>query len=239
MGFYTEGFGGIEEEAARQEEERARGGARRVWLPPLKHGRVVFLDSQPFRINEHALLMNGHYRNWYTCIAGINKQGCPLDKNSKPYHIGFFTIVDVKPWTDKKGVVHKNLKRLLGLKTSELVKLNEKCKLQAEAIGATDFDLRGTEWDIFRSGPKVSSSGDDFTLIRRHEDLTVLFKDELSREAWKDGLEHFEYRTLFEPRKYEDLLQLRAASKVEAEGDGTPTDAGEAAPDAPLDEIPF
>ena len=56
-------------EAAKQEKKY---GPRRLYLKGGTSRDVVFVDDNPACIYEHNPKMNGNWRNWMTCLQGVN-----------------------------------------------------------------------------------------------------------------------------------------------------------------------
>jgi hypothetical protein len=181
-------------ELARQEQARAeaaKNSVRRLWLPASGETTVTILDDAkhpegyplPFVFNEHQLKMNGHWRNWYTCIG----EGCPIcAQDNRPNLMAAYTVINHAEFTDKKGNVRKDETNLLMVKPA----INKILRKAASRRGP----LRGWKVEITRNTEQSYSSGDVFDFLERRE--------------IGDDLQPVNYLELFEPKCVEDLNKL-------------------------------
>lgn len=254
-------------EGLKAEEERlaTQYGPNRVWIPPGGSQEWVFVDDTPFCFHEHNPKINGNWKNWLTCLQGVSEDGVPcceaLGAKSR-YYTGYFTVVDLSKWTDKKGNVHQYEVKLVGAKLKTLKKLERKKKDRGTLVGSI--------YKITREDDKSPNCGDDFEFIRE-ADLTKLFDvanykgkklPELYAKAADDVVQmnvlkktfnlsiddgkivpkipSFNYFNLFEPKDAKTVKSMLAGVQVEGfeDGEGGGKAAGAAAGGADED-VPF
>ena len=148
---------------------------KRIWMPKNSQREIVFVDDDSFNINEHNPKMDGHWKNWLTCVKGVYDPAvcCELleDAGYKRYLVGMFTVVDTDEWTSNKGVQYQYEVKLLPAKYHTLQKLAGK-KEDSEADGRT---MAGSVYRVKRyDNSKSPSCGDDFD-FRREADMAKLF----------------------------------------------------------------
>lgn len=197
--YYTgdEADSALEKEVERQKKAKEDAGKmRRFYLPAEHKSRVTFVDGNvhpkgyklPFAFMEHNLKLNGHWRNWFTCIG----KGCPLcEHGNKPYLATVYTVIDHNKWTDKQGGIHENEPRLFVAKTSAQRIL----KAKAEKKGG----LQGWTVEVTRVKSESPSTGDDFDFEERNGfDISKI--------------EIADYREIFAPKSLEELQEIFSGS---------------------------
>lgn len=170
----------------------AGGGGVRFWMPPGSERNVIFLtdgDKIPI-IWEHAVYLDGSWRNWFTCLQplGISCGLCDYASVNKGKfrrsRVAFATIIDTHEFEDRAGKKHKNTKRLFTAKKDAADILKRKYK----DLITDRHRLRGAMFKIYRSETdKSPSTGNDFT-----------FKKMIDMDKIKDN-EEFDYRTMLAP----------------------------------------
>lgn len=125
----------VDVEAKRKKEEKEEREKRRVfrfWMPEDTSQEITFVDGPthpsgfktPFVYQEHQLKLNGHWKNWFTCLDGMeddegNPIECPLcTAGHTPSLVAAYTVIDHNEWTDKKRVNHKDEVKLFLAKTT-------------------------------------------------------------------------------------------------------------------------
>lgn len=169
--WYDQGYTGM-----KKEEERISqlGGPQRVWVKPQTAGEFVFIDDEPFCFYEHNPKMNGHWRNWITCVKGMADSAPCCDEIGEKtrYYVGYFTVVDCSKWTDKKGNTYQYEVKFLPAKLKTLKKFKRKKEDRIQAGGS---GLIGCLYKAHREDDKSPSIGDEFE-FQREVDLAKLFQ---------------------------------------------------------------
>tara|TARA_Y100000310_G_scaffold206421_1_gene206837 strand:- start:2022 stop:2804 length:783 start_codon:yes stop_codon:yes gene_type:complete len=164
------------------ESPNVNTGPKSFYLPANLTKRVIFLGNAPFTFWQHSLweiTRSGKDRE--VCLKK-NRIGneCPLcDKEMWPSMIGYFTVIDMgdvkrdsegkltlEGWTSDRGVTYQFGKKLLGAKRGGRDKpgVLKKIARLAERHGG---DLTGCVFDIYRSGNKVESCGDEWDFVEK------------------------------------------------------------------------
>jgi len=208
------------------EEESGRGkGIFRFYMPeqakkPGFKTKITFVDDDtkalelladgkkvkiqlPFRCHEHQFHLNGHWRNWFTCLTPMGV-GCPACKaGNEASGIAVWTVIDHSVWTDKSGKTHKDELKLFVVKTTSApFKL---LKQQSEKRGG----LRGCTYEVQRLGDKSPNVGDTFD-----------FEEKKPLDA---ALQPFNYFEVFAPKSPAELIKvlgMAAEAAAGAEGAG-------------------
>lgn len=196
-------------------------GPRRFWIPVAKTVRVIYLDEIPFQLWGHNWKANGNWRNWASCLVknGIDKvcPGCeqPMGKGStmKLYYAGCFTVIELTPWTDKKGVLHEFQHRLFEAKSGSVKRpgtLQRMKKLYAKHGG-----LKGLVVDVEREGDQSAGCGDSFEVIEKvdmgNKDTFGAFarKIGLTPEKWKaNPWKVINYAEMLKPPTVEEFRSM-------------------------------
>lgn len=181
MSWYSTGYEDLQEKADKGYDGDHDNGIRRHWQPPNTMHRLLFLDDEPVTYFEHQFKLNGSWRNWAPCRVR-NKMDdfcflCDHFDKSYPSYIGGHTVIDMTPWTSKKGATfcfgRKMFVAKLGGKDKPGV-LRKLSKLKKK-----HGRLRGLVFDVERTGSKTESCGDDFDLVEKidPEDIAA-YRDE-------------------------------------------------------------
>jgi hypothetical protein len=175
--WYESGFDGIGREDARIS---TLNGPGRLWIPPGERREFVFIDDAPAQIYEHNPKLNGSFRNWMTCLKGIEEKGCPvcdqLGEKTR-YYCGYFSVIDCSKWKDKKGNDHQFELNLLQAKLKTMKKFKRK---KEDAIEAGRAGLAGGLYRATREDDMSPTCGDEFEFVR-DPDMSKLFELALYR----------------------------------------------------------
>lgn len=162
----------IEAEQHRRDEAASQRGSSgklfRFYLPVKTTTQITFLDGpthpqgfpSPFIFKEHQVKLNGHWRNWFTCLAVPGPNGvrgrCPAeDAGDNSALVSAYTIIDHSRW-EKDGKIHENEVKLFVCKMAT----HERLASQAIKRGGS---LRGCRYEVTRgSGDKSVNVGDVF-----------------------------------------------------------------------------
>jgi len=168
MSWFKTGWKDANEEGAKSPFESK--GPRRFWLPPEKSARILFLDEDPTSMWEHSFKMNGQWGNFEPCKTK-NKMDdrcppCDSDKKAFPSFVCFFTVINMTPWFTKKDSREICFQReVFAARMGSKEKPGIAKKL--ERLKASEGRLRGCVYEVYRSGKKTESVGDDFKLIEK------------------------------------------------------------------------
>jgi len=213
----------VKDEVARQEaarEERSRNQIRRWWMRPTdeddeKH--LVFVDDEkhpdgyklPFVFREHNIHLNGHWRNWFTCIEGLpgedgKPQHCPLCRaENRPYLAAAYTVQNRDSYTVKDG----SIRNADGTELNLFVCKTKVYKMIRKA-SKKKKGLRGWLVEVTRTSSDAPNTGDLFEF----EEWNQLPKNVVP----------YDYMTLFMPKSEKELVDILAggaAKEVEAQDD--------------------
>lgn len=124
--------------------------------------REVKLDL-PLVYSEHQLHLDGHWRNWFTCLKPLG-MACPICAGGdNPAQCAAFTIIDHREWTDKQGNKHKDELKLYIVKTSSpTYKLVQKLSTRKKG-------LRGVRVEVSRVGAQSANVGNSFDFLDKVE----------------------------------------------------------------------
>jgi hypothetical protein len=261
--WFDQGYGGI----GREEERIANmSGPFRVWIPAGKSVELVLVDDEPMCIYEHQWKMNGHWRNWATCMQGVHDQVicCQEGGERSRSYVGYLTSIMCTATTDKKGNTYQYEMQLFGAKLKTLKKFRRK----KEENGT----LALTRFKVTREDQNSPSCGDDFERLAEVKDMAKLFelanyrgkkltelwdKAEQNQEsmnrlkrvfqlAFEDGSNQtklirkvvpFNYMELLKPKTPKEMGELFKMSKIESD-DGT-ADKGGGSGGKADEEVPF
>jgi hypothetical protein len=158
-----------EEAKAAVRQQMRENTVRRYWMPAGGTGDITFLDGNlkdgvldiPYAY-EHNVLMNGHRRNWFLCTQ--EEEPCPICEaassgGERAQYVGYLTIINHKPWKDKKGVTHQDVVELFAAK-KDTVKL-------LQTLAVKRGGLRGCRFDVARVGDKSASVGSAFDFTEK------------------------------------------------------------------------
>ncbi len=136
-------------------EEKMKGRAPRFYLPPQKESKIIFLDDDPPILEEHQLKIGGKWTNWFTCRRILGEPCIICDElQDTPSTVGYFTVLDLNEYTDKKGDLVKNKIKLFAPKFKAL----QMIKRASQKRGGLAL------WvcDVYRTGPEAFNVGDVF-----------------------------------------------------------------------------
>lgn len=153
---------------------------------------VLFLDDDPPFVHEHEVWDVEKFPIRMRC-GRKTQRGCPLcEAGDEPYFAGLFTILDRTEWTDRNGKAHKDEKKLLIVKTKDLIHFRKMADKRA--------GLLGTEWDVSRTSKQDSRIGNIWE-FRRKVDLST---------AGTKGIDivAFDYDEVMPEKSYEDLAAV-------------------------------
>ena len=163
--WYKTGYDGIN-----QEEQRLAqlGGPPRLWMPAGSTREIVFVDNEPVQIYEHNWKANGSWKNWATCLRGIEDEcpGCDVLGENNRYFVGIYTVVDTSEWTDRRGNKHQFEINLLPAKLKSLKKFRRK---SGERIEAGGTGLAGCLYRLARDSKDDPSIGGEAEFVREVE----------------------------------------------------------------------
>lgn len=233
-------------EGMKQEEQRLATlyGPNRIWIKPGGSAEFVFVDDQPCTLYEHNPKINGDYKNWLTCLAGMYEPVCCEKLGGKTkYFVGYYTTVDCTKWTDKKGNTHQFELKFYPAK----VKTMKRLEMRFKGKGLTN-----QLWKSTRLDDKSPNVGDEFEIIR-DVDMAKLFevanfKGKLLKDQYKAALggdaeamkwlqryfqlakdaegklipklTPFNYEELLAPKSPTEVRSLLSGVEIEADGDG-------------------
>lgn len=245
MSWMGTGYDGIEKA---WENMGGRGGQRRVWLPPNKSARFMFLDDDPTTLWEHHFLYNNSWKNWEPCLVR-NKLGpaCPICQaydDKFPSFVGLHTVINMTPWFTKKGNQEVNFSReIYAAKLGGDKKPGVLTKLKK--LKAKYGRLRGLVFNIERPGEQTEVCGSEFDLVESiepkdiREYATKHLTEYVARanqsapadkqltieQIWKrNPWEPFNFEQIIKPKSFDELKAMFArgtggGSKEAGEGD--------------------
>ncbi len=240
MSWFNRGYGNLEEEEKKLKDERDRKYRPDrfwVWVSDFErpNGKdVIFLDDNPVKIYEHAVVMydkegNKIFKNnQFTCRSGVGEDpSCRMClEDVRRYYVGFYTVIDCSEWTNREGVVIKNTRKLFAAKMDAMKILKDRSnrlKETQKTEGKPIVGLVGARMHIKRTSNKSPSEGSDFVYVK-HENIefvdgkvTLADKD----FYWKDkeGRSHvpepYNYEKILAPLSNEEMKRVlsRANSK--------------------------
>jgi hypothetical protein len=168
-GWFQTGYDSVGQEVQRLDKQREdwANAIRRYWMPektgtPPKTlvNNVVFVDGIPFTYREHQFYLDGHWRNWNTCLIGTGEKCCFDEAGNKNYFVGAYTVLDGSEWKAKDGTIHRWETTLYPAKGDALKAL----RILADARGG---DLAGCWFRVSRSGDKSPNMGNVFDFVER------------------------------------------------------------------------
>ena len=198
-------------------------GPKRFWMPPEKTKRIMFLGDDPFVFHEHSLWNLTKTSAKEICLKrnGIGDE-CPLcDAEMWPSVVGAFTIIDMgdvvpgkkkgetklEGWTNDKGQTFQFGRKLYTPKRGGKDKPGILRKIQR--LSEKKGGLIGTVWDVYRSGQKVESVGDEFEFVERvDKDKWTEYLVNLGANPEYLSLEVIDYNKAFQPSSVEELRGL-------------------------------
>lgn len=137
----------------------------RFWMKPQSSTEIVFVSSEPAVVYEHQLKIGDSFKNWFTCLKGL-EDTCPIcDKENQRALASHLTIVDLTKWIDKKGKIHQfELKSIVGKAlTAKLWKRKNATRIEAGSAEGMKMGL----YRVARDTDKQANCGSDFEYIRQ------------------------------------------------------------------------
>jgi len=184
-------------EAFKHKEQLDRlANVRKARMVPrfrLKEGesaKIIFVDSNPFGIQEHSLKLDGRWGNFFTCLKETYG-ACPICSTySRPTYTVYFTIIDLRAYTNREGKVIKWTKSLFPAKgTSVLKKLQKLIEKHGGSIAGLAFQVErlsiddpncGTEFEYLGKVNIAKKFGPEAAIPHDYDKiLAVPTKDEL------------------------------------------------------------
>jgi len=168
MSWFKTGWSESNEEGAKSPFESK--GPRRFWIPPEKTARVLFLEDEPTGIWEHGFQIRGKWGNFEPCHTKnkISDRCPPCDSGDKmfPRFSGLFSMINMTPWFTKKDNREINFQREVfaaNIGSKDKPGILKKIERLKQAEGR----LRGCVFEVYRSGAKTESCGDEFKLVEK------------------------------------------------------------------------
>lgn len=222
----------IEENKLKQ-DERKKNQVYRFWMPNGGETSLIFIDGDANLFWEHNFYRNDSWKNWATCVQGMNGQSCPFCEVNKfpASEVAAFTVIDRTEWASKKNPSekHKDEIRLFVTKMSGLALLNLQRKRRE--------GLSGCEFVVNRTGDKSPATGSNFDFVKKWTpaELAKTFPGLVSEG--KTIIEPADYAKLLAPKPLE-LMQRLAGVKGEHAPHTDPTVEGAGTTDYD-DNVPF
>lgn len=165
MSWYSSGYNGLQQEEQRQLQSQRPD---HFWMPAGGKKQFVFVDDQPVTIYEHNPKIDGDFKNWTTCLQGCydDVACCTLMGSDTRYFVGYYTVIDLSEYVDKKGNKHQYGIKLLPAKSKTLKKFQRKQSEKGSLVGAI--------YQAVREDTKSPNVGDEFE-FQRQADLEKLF----------------------------------------------------------------
>lgn len=223
--WYERGYDGLarEEEQKRRREEQQKYSIRRLWLPSEASMLALFVTDEPFCLWEHQMQISGDWRNWATCVRGLDGYPfCPICKMAEKvrkfwrYYAGAYKIIDRSTWTDRDGNERSDTPRLLIAKKDSLAIFRNQSKKRE--------GLRGCEYDVFRSSKKAAAIGDSWDFSRKLSENKML-------EEVGDKSTDLDFPELFKPLSFKEMCSLAEQIEPSMVDEFGQNDQGDPEPD--------
>lgn len=223
MSWGSQSWDSLDDYGATTSTAAADNSPRTFYMPANVTKRIIFLDAAPFTFWQHSLYdITKSGKDKEICLKKNRiAQECPIcDKEMWASMIGYFTVVDMgdvkrgpngvtlEGWTSDKGVVYQFGKKLLGAKRGGKDKpgVLKKIARLAEKHG----DLTGCVFDVYRSGGKTETCGDEWDFVEKIEPGKIA--DYLKANGATDenvtDLTPFNYTEVFEPKTVDELKAI-------------------------------
>lgn len=181
MNWFSTGWEDLDEKAKEKPWDDSGGsGERRVWMPPGKTQRHIFIGERPIRFWEHGFKWNGSWKGNHEPCVTKNKLGpeCPIcDSGEKmfPAFTGLLTSINMTAWFTKKTNREVNFQReIFAAKLGS--EKNPGVLKKLERLHKQHGRIQGLVFDIHRIGEQSAGCGDDFTLVEKVDPKEI--------EAW-------------------------------------------------------
>ena len=192
------------------------------------------MSDVPFAFWEHQFKLNGNWRNWAVCKKRSRISDscylCDRYPDRYPYFVGLYTVINMTEWESKKGRKYNFSREIFAARLGSKKRpgILKKLKRLHERHGR----LRGLVFDVYRSGEKTESCGDEFELV---EKVPVKEIDEYCRKVvgdWIDSvnedldpenrltLEEHLKRHPWEPINFEQEIKVMSDEELRALFDG-------------------
>lgn len=251
MGWFNTGF---ESASHAYDYDEGSKGPRRYWMPPDSEKRVIFLDDDPTTFWEHNFKHKGSWKNWEPCKKRNRMDNdcalCDRYPDRKPSFIGLLSVINMTPWESKQGREFCYGRELFAAKLGGKDKPGVLKKL--ERLKKQHGGLTGCVFDIYRSGGKTESVGDEFTLVEKIAPKEIAAFGKKHLKEWVQRINESiddpeKYLTLdklwerhpWEPYNYSEILEVRSNEALKvmfsmaAPGDDEDSGSDSADEDAP------
>lgn len=164
MGWWSTGFDSAKNAYDYDDSQK---GTRRFWVPAEQTRRIMFLDNDPVTYWEHHFKHNGSWNNFEPCKIRNKMDSvcaiCARYPETNPSFVGLLTIINMTPWESKKGREGCYNRELFVAKLGSKEKpgILKRIERKKKEHGR----LRGVIFDVYRSGAKAESVGDEYTMI--------------------------------------------------------------------------
>ena len=158
MSWLKSGFNNVAEEGERRDSEFK---IPELWLTLGKEKKIMFLDHSPACVHTHMAKIHGEWKT-FTCLADTGSEDvpcCEILGSKKRQFVGYFTVVDLSTYTDKKGDERKNEIKLFPAKFKTLKLIQEVLAEQGSLMGKV-IKLKRLEEKSPASGDYVAYVGD-------------------------------------------------------------------------------
>lgn len=227
MGWWNTGF--ESQDNAWDFNDGKAGGPRRFWMPPEVEKRVLCLDDNPQTYWEHNFKYKGSWMNWEPCkIRNRIEDDCELcDRypDRYPAFLGLLSCINMTPWENKKGQEFCYARELIAAKMGGKDKPGMLKKL--ERLKKQHGGLTGAIFDIYRSGAKTESIGDEWTLVEKIPPKEIASFGKKMLKEWvekvneniEDPEKHLTVEKLWdrypwEPFDYEEVIKMRSNEEL-------------------------
>jgi hypothetical protein len=181
----------------------------RYYMKIGSEAEVSFLDGDNTDLEpigsyrEHSYsTKDGKWPNFCTCVG----KSCPVCREGiRAYDAWPFTIIQHKPtWTDRNKVEHKDEIKLMVVKKEAMQKMLRNIGLRKGLVG--------TVWNVFRSGQKAYTIGDDWQFNRKvGGDGNITPVERRLLVAKEFGMDPkivvpINYREVLKPKTHEELM---------------------------------
>lgn len=187
-----------EKAAARQAQYNA---PRRFWMPPSSERNIILLDREPWAFRyEHALMNNESGKRDFFVPCLQENEDCPachVDEKEGTY-IMYLSVLDLEPWTTRKGVLVEYTRRLYPVKARQ----QNNFKRKYDALVERGRDLRGCKVKLYRDDDRSPVIGNEFEWTGRVSEAKLeRYKNEYQDRKGKTHVED-----LGQPFNYEELF---------------------------------
>lgn len=185
--------------------------SRRFYMKPGSEATILFVDgdnvdSEPIgSYREHGFVTkDGKWPNFCTCPG---PKDCTVfcKVGIRPYDAWPFTIIQLSPaWKDRDGKEHTNERKLLVAKKEAMQRILRHLSHRKGLVG--------TVWNIFRSGERAYTIGDDWQFDRKIGGEAILLpparREVIAKELNLplDAVQPLNYREILKPKDEDSLL---------------------------------